>query len=1035
MQGKITKVLNMKPIEILSMIEEAAGTKTYDAKKQFALDTIVKKNSKLDEIERVLREDITPAIEKLKQERSAYIEFQKIEREFGYLQKVSIAYQYHTTVGTLSKAEQTGKEIDNDMETCRTRQEEIDTNIKALKEEIKKKQAEKQNDEKLNEYETKLKDIQKEETKLNSELSNKNSSIQNERKRKNDVQKLIKENENLIQTKENKLGKMEKDNEASLNSFKQAELDLKNAQKLYEGLCCGLSENEDGSLATLQEQLTNMRSKISDQEVAIKQADLKMKRALEESNKMKNEVDTASGDYEAEAKKFDKIKSQHEKLENELEKLNFNPNSLNEAHANIRQLDTEIKNLSNQIEEFNAQFPQLNFQYTDPMPNFDRSKVKGLVCNLFRVKDDRFTTAIEIAAGGKLYNVVVDNEQTAQALIDRGQLKRRVVTIPLNKIRGQQVKPEVLNTAKDLVGSNNVHSAISLVEFDPSYKPVMEFVFGSKLICTTLDGAKQVAFHPRIMSHTVTLDGDHFDPEGMLTGGARRERVDILKKVRELQQLAQHANTKKNELRQAQGQFEQLKVQNGKYLELKRSFDTTTNEFNVCKSKLEQNSHHQKLEKYRSLINEVDEKKEFIKQTQDQLKTLRQKLAELEDKLNNQDSVRERDKKSAQETIKKCKDFIEKYSQSSGNFKKECEEIKCEIEALKKEIDEYKNELAKIDEAIVGYQGEVERINESISQLKRQEQDVQSELDKRREIIDQKNIEIHSKSEECDKLNREKNAIELKLKDFEHKKKNLNDQFKDARRQIENLIENNSWIEDEKDQFGKPNTVYDFSKNDAKDLQHRLREMKNRKEKLAKQVDVRAMGMLAKKEEEYAELTKKRQIVLRDRQTLETTIEELEEIKIECLQKAFQQINKDLGSIFKTLLPGAFAKLEQCNKNSILDGVEFKVAFGDVWKESLTELSGGQRSLVALSLILSLLRYRPAPLYILDEVDAALDTSHTQNIGMMIKKHFKNSQFIIVSLKDGMFNNANVLFKTKLIDGVSTIQRYSQARSNSNKEN
>ena len=82
------------------------------------------------------------------------------------------------------------------------------------------------------------------------------------------------------------------------------------------------------------------------------------------------------------------------------------------------------------------------------------------------------------------------------------------------------------------------------------------------------------------------------------------------------------------------------------------------------------------------------------------------------------------------------------------------------------------------------------------------------------------------------------------------------------------------------------------------------------------------------------------------------------------------------------------------------------------------------RSLVALSLILSLLLFKPAPLYILDEVDAALDLSHTQNIGQMLKNHFKHSQFIVVSLKDGMFNNANVLFKTRLVDGKSTVTRF-----------
>ena len=93
------------------------------------------------------------------------------------------------------------------------------------------------------------------------------------------------------------------------------------------------------------------------------------------------------------------------------------------------------------------------------------------------------------------------------------------------------------------------------------------------------------------------------------------------------------------------------------------------------------------------------------------------------------------------------------------------------------------------------------------------------------------------------------------------------------------------------------------------------------------------------------------------------------------------------------------------------------------WKESLSELSGGQRSLLALSLILALLLFKPAPMYILDEIDAALDLSHTQNIGSMLRTHFKNSQFIIVSLKEGMFNNANVLYRTKFVDGVSTVAR------------
>ena len=132
-----------------------------------------------------------------------------------------------------------------------------------------------------------------------------------------------------------------------------------------------------------------------------------------------------------------------------------------------------------------------------------------------------------------------------------------------------------------------------------------------------------------------------------------------------------------------------------------------------------------------------------------------------------------------------------------------------------------------------------------------------------------------------------------------------------------------------------------------------------------------------------------------------------------------------------------------------MDGLEIKVRLGSVWKQSLTELSGGQRfvplynylassalirvpgsSLIALSLIMALLQFKPAPVYILDEIDAALDLSHTQNIGTLFRTRFKGAQFIVVSLKEGLFTNANVLFKTRFRDGTSVVER-TAARSDS----
>lgn len=157
--------------------------------------------------------------------------------------------------------------------------------------------------------------------------------------------------------------------------------------------------------------------------------------------------------------------------------------------------------------------------------------------------------------------------------------------------------------------------------------------------------------------------------------------------------------------------------------------------------------------------------------------------------------------------------------------------------------------------------------------------------------------------------------------------------------------------------------------------------------------------MIEKAEGEYTELLRKRKVVENDKKKIQTVIENLDVKKKIELEHTWKKVNQDFGSIFSTLLPGTQAKLEPPQGMQAWEGLEVKIAFGDVWKQSLSELSGGQRSLIALSLILALLLYKPAPMYILDEVDAALDLSHTQNIGNMLKTHFSQSQFIVVSLK------------------------------------
>lgn len=202
-----------------------------------------------------------------------------------------------------------------------------------------------------------------------------------------------------------------------------------------------------------------------------------------------------------------------------------------------------------------------------------------------------------------------------------------------------------------------------------------------------------------------------------------------------------------------------------------------------------------------------------------------------------------------------------------------------------------------------------------------------------------------------------------------------------------------------------------------------VNELQARYDQLAKVVDPGKLNNFHKHIQEYKRLQKKLETIVKDKIKINEIIEELEVKKRLHLQHASNRVNIEFGKIFSSVLPGAQARLKQINLDDITAGLEICVAFNGLWKDSLEELSGGQRSLVALSLVLAMLLFNPVPLYILDEVDAALDLSHTQNIGKMLKQHFKQSQFIVVSLKDGMFSNANVLFRTKFVDGSSAVTR------------
>ncbi|XP_007951938.2 structural maintenance of chromosomes protein 2 [Orycteropus afer afer] len=1030
MQGRITKVLNMKPPEILSMIEEAAGTRMYEYKKIAAQKTIEKKEAKLKEIKTILEEEITPTIQKLKEERSSYLEYQKVMREIEHLSRLYIAYQFLLAEDTKERSAEELKEMQDNIVKLQEELSENDKKIKALNHEIE--ELEKRKDKEiggvLRSLEDALAEAQRVNTKSQSAFDLKKKNLGSEVNKRKELENNMVEDSKTLAAKEKEVRKITDGLQALREaSSKDAEA-LAAAQQHFNAVSAGLSSSEDGAEATLAGQMMACKNDISKAQTEAKQAQMKLKHAQQELKAKQAEVKKMDSGYRKDQEALEAVKKLKEKLEAEMKKLNYEENREEGLLEKRRQLSRDISRLKETYEALLARFPNLRFAYKDPEKNWNRNCVKGLVASLISVRDPSTTTALELVAGERLYNVVVDTEVTGKKLLEKGELKRRYTIIPLNKISARSIAPETLRVAQNLVGPNNVHVALSLVDYKPELQKAMEFVFGTTFVCDNMDNAKKVAFDKRIMTRTVTLEGDVFDPHGTLSGGARSQAASILTKFQELKDVQEVLKIKERELQALEEELAGLKNVAEKYRQLKQQWEMKTEEADLLQTKVQQSSYHKQQEELDALKKIIEESEETLKNTKEIQKKAEEKYEVLENKMKNAEAERERELKDAQKKLDGAKTKADASNRKMKEKQQEFEAITLELEELKREQASYKQQLEAVNEAIKSYEDQIEVMASEVAKNKESVNKAQEEVTRQKEVITAQDNVIKAKYAEVAKHKEQNNDSQLKIKELDHNISRHKREAEDAAAKVSNMLKDYDWINAEKHLFGQPNSAYDFKTNNPKEAGQRLQKLQEMKEKLGRNVNMRAMNVLTEAEERYNDLMKKKRIVENDKSKILATIEDLDQKKNQALNIAWQKVNKDFGSIFSTLLPGANAMLAPPEGQTVLDGLEFKVALGNTWKENLTELSGGQRSLVALSLILSMLLFKPAPIYILDEVDAALDLSHTQNIGQMLRTHFTHSQFIVVSLKEGMFNNANVLFKTKFMDGVSTVSRFTQCQ-------
>lgn len=1033
MQGRITKVLNMKATEILAMIEEAAGTRMFEDRKDKAFKTMSKKNKKIEEINELLRDEIDPKLDKLRGEKRAFLDFQQTQSDLERLQKLVVSYDY---VRGMERLERSGE----DLEKKKRRVLELEANAEKLKAEIAnleeditrvtaQREKESRKGGKFQALENDVKTKSHEIVRIQTVLDLKADGYTEEMQKRKEVEMNVRELENNLTEKTKVYERLKKAHAEAKAAYTASQEEAQKREELLQTLLTGVGSKE-GQENGYQGQLQDAKNRVSAAVTEQEQTKLKIthleKRIKEEEPRAKKAKEQNSSLL----KDLDGLRVQSKKIEAELIELGLSEGSEEDLQKEEEAIQREIRELSQQADNLRRQLPQIDFDFADPYPGFDRSKVKGLVAQLFHLEPEKMIagTALEICAGGRLYNVVVDTEVTGSQLLDKGKLKKRVTIIPLNKIVAQKAAEKKVHTAQRLC-PERVDLALTLIDYGPDVSAAMEYVFGSTLICRDADAAKQVTFDPNVRLKSVTFEGDVYDPSGTLSGGSAPNTSGVLVTLGKLNEV----NHKLEEAKARLVELQAIMARDRKKLDmarkLRQELGLKTHEIQLTEAQIEGNSASEIVRGMEEMRQEIAKLKEVMvgaKSRQDaaskevkqiekdinefksnkggKLAELQKSVESLKKNLANQNTAM----KSVQKEFQTAQLEVEQLGGDLAATQEQLEEVKTSISAIEEEINTLKNQQAAEKEAHASF-------SEKLAAERKMLNSFDGELAELQKAIEVKTSQI---SEEV-----------LEKQSLGHDVEKFHQQRQHAEQTVRHMEAEHEWILEERDHFGQPGTLYDFSSiPNMAQSKAQLKTLMERFQGMKKKINPKVMNMIDSVEKKEVLLKNMLRTVNRDKRKIEDTIESLDKYKREALEKTWKKVTVDFGNIFAELLPGSFAKLEPPDGKDVSDGLEVKVQLGKVWKQSLTELSGGQRSLIALSLILALLQFKPAPMYILDEVDAALDLSHTQNIGRLIKTRFKGSQFIVVSLKDGMFQNANRVFRTRFQDGTSVVMVEKGAR-------
>ncbi|KAF8148188.1 structural maintenance of chromosome protein 3 [Crassisporium funariophilum] len=1048
-QGRITALTNAKDHERLALLKEVAGTKVYEQRRSESLRIMADTEAKRDKINELL-DYIESRLTELEEEKDELKEFQEKDKERRCMEYALYQRELEEVGEALVEIEEDRRSDVHGANVRRTKYNEREKEIQNLEKSISDaRHALETVAQSRRDIQSELTDFIRTRTELECIISDLRSAGQSAGGKREDIEAELEDVESKVAEKEQVLEELvpEWDQQRTLEAAEKRRLDEASASlnSLFakQGRATKFRSKSERD-AFLNHEITSVGAYKTNQAAALDATITE----LETSEKSQEELD-------------DFILNVQEKIEDGRTKVK----EISESITGLKEQQAELTERRKDLWREDAKLDSLVSRAADELRTAERALagmmdkdtgqglravdsiterynlagVYGPLYRLFEVTDPKFNIAAELTAGNSLFHVVVDTDETASKVLDVMLKEKtgRVTFMPLNRLKPKN--PPAPNSA-------DAEPLIDKLRFDRKYEKAFQQVFGKTCVCRDLTiAAAYVKSHG---INTITLDGDKVDRKGALTGGyhdVRRSRIEAIKNV---------------------------KTWRGKY----EAEGAKSRDVKMQITKVEQE------------VTQVGGKVTVLTGQQNQIRLSRERLAEeinmllmSKEKLRERVAKLEEDKEELETELSGLEAKIAGYKAELGTplmngITREEEQM---IVNLGKDVERRRKEMIELSRRKNELEGRKNTVEIELKErLQRRREELRSKLEALEEPGDEDSSanDLEARTRELKSLNSSIQTLSKKVQAVEKEGEELTAQVQELRATLESLqgqqTEDSRGISKQQkttERFLAKRQMLTTRKDECnrniRDLgvlpEEAFEKYVNEKlEKLVKKLHVVNEGLKKfahvnkKAFEQYTNFTKQRDQLLERREELDksaTSIEELVEVldqrKDEAIERTFKQVASNFEEVFEKLVPAGRGRLiiqrridqddavdeevDETQQSSIdnYTGVSIKVSFNSKVDEGLRiqQLSGGQKSLVALATVFAIQKCDPAPFYLFDEIDANLDAQYRTAVASMIQSLASTAQFITTTFRPEMLVTADkfygVLFNAQKISSIRAIKR------------